>query len=88
MQTTKISVPSHSSSGLNKDHRILPLPTQNAAEGMIFLAHYLDLLLCSIPLALHRAVFSLWLEQPSSSNTTVFIISPSVLMMVITILLL
>lgn len=66
MQTTRISVLSHSSLGLSEDHSILPLPTQNATAGMIFLAHYLDLRLCSIPLALHRAQFLVL----ASSNAT------------------
>lgn len=59
-----VSVLSHSFSGLSKHHPALLLPTQNDVARIISLAHYLDLSLCNIPLALHQARCTcLWLPN-------------------------
>lgn len=47
----------HSSSDLQKHRPALLVPLWNDAGRIISLACYLDLSLCSIPLALHQAQF-------------------------------
>lgn len=51
----RVLVLSHSSSSLSKHCPALLVPTQNDAARIISLACYLELSLCSIPLALHQA---------------------------------